>query len=295
MALEELAGVKKYSFMNTIIANEKRCFIENYRKETSNQSKPLSLKPPSVAPPIVAPPSLSFSSPAESLNSFTSQNNCNTIFDHGTTTVGFVYQGGIVLCVDSRGSAGKQILSQTTRKVVPISDYMLSTMAGGAADCTYWDRVLSRESRLHELRHKERMTVNAAAQFICNIAAYYDGMGLMMGMMIAGWSDVGPALCYVDSEGSRADGHIFSVGSGCRLALPILDMGYRYNMSDQDADQMAYRSVYEAAKRDLYTGGIIRLYHVVKGGWFLGGVKDFMELHQEFEHNACLPTRTYIT
>ena len=35
-----------------------------------------------------------------------------------------------------------------------------------------------------------------------------------MGTMIAGWDKKGPGLYYVDSDGTRTDGKVFSVGSG---------------------------------------------------------------------------------
>lgn len=37
--------------------------------------------------------------------------------------------------------------SGTVRKVIEINPYLLGTMAGGAADCMYWERVLSKQCR----------------------------------------------------------------------------------------------------------------------------------------------------
>lgn len=61
------------------------------------------------------------------------------------------------------------------------------TLAGGAADCVYWDRVLSKECRMYELRNRERISVAAASKLMANMAYSYKGMGLSMGMMLAGW------------------------------------------------------------------------------------------------------------
>lgn len=108
-------------------------------------------------------------------------------FDHGTTTLGFRFQGGVLLAVDSRATGGQFIGSQSMKKVVEINDYLLGTLAGGAADCVYWDRVLSKECRLYELRNKERISVAAASKIMANIAHEYKGMGLSMGMMLAGY------------------------------------------------------------------------------------------------------------
>ena len=61
-------------------------------------------------------------------------------FDHGTTTLGFKYQGGVVLAVDSRATGGMYIGSGSVKKIIEINKFLLGTMAGGAADCTYWER-----------------------------------------------------------------------------------------------------------------------------------------------------------
>jgi hypothetical protein len=51
-------------------------------------------------------------------------------FAHGTTTLSFVFQGGIIAAVDSRASMGSFVGSKTTQKVLPINSHVLGTMAG---------------------------------------------------------------------------------------------------------------------------------------------------------------------
>ena len=77
--------------------------------------------------------------------------------------------------------------SGSVKKIIEINDFLLGTMAGGAADCTYWERVLSKQCRLYELRNKERISVAAASKLLVNMVYNYKGMGLSMGVMIAGW------------------------------------------------------------------------------------------------------------
>lgn len=60
-------------------------------------------------------------------------------------------------------------------------------MAGGAADCSFWERELGRQCRLYELRNKERISVGAASKLLANITYAYKGYGLSMGTMITGW------------------------------------------------------------------------------------------------------------
>jgi len=75
--------------------------------------------------------------------------------------------------------------SQTVKKCIEITPYLLGTMAGGAADCMYWERHLGRLCRLYELRNKERITTAAASKLLHNIMYSYKGYGLSMGTMIA--------------------------------------------------------------------------------------------------------------
>ena len=51
---------------------------------------------------------------------------------------------------------------------------------------------------------------------------------LLQGTMIAGWDPHGPGLYYVDSDGQRTKGQIFSVGSGSLYAYGVLDNGYKW-------------------------------------------------------------------
>ena len=59
--------------------------------------------------------------------------NCPIKLAHGTTTLAFRFQGGIIVATDSRATAGNWIASQTVKKVIEINNSLLGTMAGGAA------------------------------------------------------------------------------------------------------------------------------------------------------------------
>lgn len=132
--------------------------------------------------------------------------------------------------------------------------------------------------------------------------------------MVAGWDEAGPGLYYVDSDGQRTRGKLFSVGSGrwapggwrlrtavalragprcrCRAAcsraataatpapqrvLPcpacpsycptptqyslyaygVLDEGYRWDLSVEEAVELGQRSIYHATFRDAASGGTV--------------------------------------
>lgn len=134
MALESICGMDKVPFMKSFGYRTSKQTIEEIRVASSNMDNPLA---------IMAPP---YENPRESVKKLNALSEVQIDFDHGTTTVGFVYQGGIILCVDSRATSGKLIGSQSIHKVVQVNQYIMGTTAGGAADCTYWDRALTRSA-----------------------------------------------------------------------------------------------------------------------------------------------------
>lgn len=182
-------------------------------------------------------------------------------------------------------------------------------MAGGAADCSFWERELGRQCRLFELRNKERISVAAASKILANIVFYYRGYGLSMGTMIAGWDKTGPRLFYVDNDGTHLKGERFSVGSGSTYAYGILDSGYRYDLSVEDAIDLGRRAIYHATHRDAYSGGVVNgkteilklfsfffltffffliqyflVYHIRREGWVKISSDDSFELHQRYQN-----------
>jgi 20S proteasome subunit beta 5 len=204
-------------------------------------------------------------------------------FDKGTTTLAFRYQGGVCVCADSRATGGQYIGSNSVKKIIEINDYLLGTMAGGAADCVYWERVLAERCRIYELRNRERISVAAASKLLANILYNYKGQGLSMGVMIAGWDKKGPGLYYVDNEGNRVPGQLFSVGSGSTYAYGILDAGYDAKMSDEEAYDIGRRAIYHATHRDSYSGGIVRVYAMKETGWQRISEDDCKDLHYRYQ------------
>ena len=152
---------------------------------------------------------------------------------------------------------------------------LLGTMAGGAADCQYWLGYLGMQCRLWELRNKRRVSVAAASKMLANLVYSYKGMGLSMGTMCAGVTKLeGPALYYIDSDGTRLPGNLFCVGSGQTFAYGVLDAEYDYNLKEEDALELGSRAILAATHRDAFSGGYINLYHVKEDGWVKHGFRD---------------------
>ncbi|RQM27750.1 hypothetical protein B5M09_002905 [Aphanomyces astaci] len=207
-------------------------------------------------------------------------------FDKGTTTLAFCFKGGILAAVDSRSTQGPYIASQTVDKINEITPYMLATIAGGAADCQYWQRNLAVQCRMYELRNRHRISIRAASKLIANTCNYYKAYGLSLGMMMMGYDNGEPTLYYVDDEGSRMraskDKPKFSVGSGSTYAYGVLDTHYRWDLEDDEAIKLGLNAIYQATYRDSYSGGLCRVYLFKPDGYRKVQDIDVKELHEMF-------------
>jgi len=204
-------------------------------------------------------------------------------FAKGTTTLAFKFNGGIIVSVDSRSTMGAYVASGTVKKVIEINPFLLGTMAGGAADCSFWERNLGQQCRMYELRNRRRISVAAASKLLANTMNSYKGYGLSMGTMITGWDETGPQLYYVDNDGTRLHGKMFSVGSGSTYAYGVLDTYYREDLTVEEAIDLGKRAIYHATHRDAMSGGINNLYHVTKEGWVKIHAIDVNDLHYQYK------------
>jgi 20S proteasome subunit beta 5 len=190
-------------------------------------------------------------------------------FAHGTTTISFLFQGGIVAAVDSRASIGSFVGSKTTQKVLPVSKYILGTMAGGAADCSYWIRFLRKESKIHEVHDGRAINVARAARILSSILYENRGLDLSVGTMIMGYDDRdGFSIYYIDNTGVKIRGDMFAVGSGSTFALGILDTEERkFDMTEEEAVSLGIKAIRHATLRDAASGGFIGVYLINERGW----------------------------
>lgn len=81
---------------------------------------------------------------------------------------------------------------------------------------------------------------------------------VLSGMMFAGYDKRGANLYYIDSEGTRTPGKVFSVGSGSIFAYGVLDSGYKFDLTNEEARELGRRAIYHATHRDAASGGLVR-------------------------------------
>uniref|UniRef100_A0A3B4D839 Proteasome subunit beta n=1 Tax=Pygocentrus nattereri TaxID=42514 RepID=A0A3B4D839_PYGNA len=184
---------------------------------------------------------------------------------HGTTTLGFVFQGGVIAAADSRSSCAGLVACPESQKIIPVHSHLVSTTSGTSADCALWKRILARELRLYQLRNRRRLSTGGAAKLLSHMLHPFKGTELCVAATLCGWD--GDELYYVCSDGLRLQGELFSVGSGSPYAYSILDGNIHWGLSVDEAVSVAREAVYRATHRDAYSGNNVDLYHVTAKGW----------------------------
>lgn len=76
----------------------------------------------------------------------------------------------------------------------------------------------------------------------------------------------GPRVCYVCSDGLLLRGEIISVGSGSPYAYAVLDDGWRWGMTVDEAVALAREAVFRATHWDAYSGNNVDLFHITALG-----------------------------
>ncbi|XP_060934899.1 proteasome subunit beta type-11-like [Limanda limanda] len=230
---------------------------------------------------------------------------------HGTTTLAFIFQGGLLAAADTRSSCAGYVEGPAAQKILPIHSHMVSTTSGTSADCALWKRILSRELRLYQLRHGRRLSTSGAAKLLSHMLHPFKGTELCVAAILCGWdgekieksvdpslektqssfSSVGgqqhlarekrkgsgPCMFYVCSDGTRLQGNLFSVGSGSPYAISVLDQGVKWELTLDEATSIAREAVYRATHRDAYSGNHVDIYHISSKGWIRRSREDLKE------------------
>uniref|UniRef100_A0A8C5DJJ1 Proteasome subunit beta n=1 Tax=Gouania willdenowi TaxID=441366 RepID=A0A8C5DJJ1_GOUWI len=184
---------------------------------------------------------------------------------HGTTTLAFIFQGGVLAAADTRSSCSGLVACPASQKVLPIHSHLVGTTSGTSADCALWKRILARELRLYQLRHGRRLSTGGAAKLLSHMLHPFKGTELCVAATLCGCS--GPSLVYVCSDGTRLKGTLFSVGSGSPYAYSILDQEVHWGLTVNKAVSVAREAVYRATHRDAYSGNCVDVFHVTSKGW----------------------------
>ena len=173
----------------------------------------------------------------------------------GTTTVGIIYTGGVVLGADKRASMGHIVYEEESEKIYDINGKFAMTNAGNVGDSLTVIRFLKAQAKIYELERDEKMTGKAAANFLSNLLGASRYYPYICQFLVGGFNEK-PELFDVTPYGAMLERKNYAVsGSGTEQALATIDLGYKEGMSEKEATALAVRAVEAGKRRDVYSGG----------------------------------------
>ena len=174
----------------------------------------------------------------------------------GTTIVGLVADGGVVLASDRRASMGGMVSSKRVRKVFEVGDRAGLAFTGAVAGAQALVGRLDREVRLYEVRRGRRMSIDALASLAGSVMRE-ERFGVQH--LLGGVGDDGPRLYGFDAGGGALEHAFAADGSGGPTAYGLLEAEYERGTSLADARSLAARSVASACERDPASGNGLRV------------------------------------
>ena len=174
----------------------------------------------------------------------------------GTTTVGLIYDSGVVLAADQRASMGHIAYDDESEKVYKITNNLAVTNAGNVGDSLTIIRFLKSHARLYELERNEKMTAKAATTFISNILNGNRHYPFIVQLIIGGYNGKAGLFDLTPYGGILERDKFAASGSGTEQALNTLDLGYKKEMTEKEAITLGIKAIESGKRRDLYSGGV---------------------------------------
>jgi proteasome beta subunit len=175
---------------------------------------------------------------------------------HGTTTVALTCSDGVVLCTDTRVTAGYlYIAHRRGKKVHQIDKHVGVTIAGTVAEAQSMIDTLKYYANLYRLENEKPIPIKSLGRISANIFFQNRYYPFIADFLIGGWDDTDGNVIYsVDFFGALTREDAVSTGSGSPVAYGIIEDQYRKDLKVDQVVPIAIQAVNAAIKRNAGTG-----------------------------------------
>ncbi|MFB6490214.1 MAG: archaeal proteasome endopeptidase complex subunit beta [Thermoproteus sp. AZ2] len=184
----------------------------------------------------------------------------------GATAVGIKAADGVVLAAEKRIAYGFYSLSSSGKKVYVVNDRMAIASAGVIADMQTLAKILRVNAKMYELDAKRKPSIAAMAKLLSVIMFSNRVMPFIAEVLVGGYDEEGPHVYVLDPVGSLIEDDYAALGTGAKMAISVLDAGYRRDMTLADARKLAVSAIKAALERDPVSGGGIDIALISKDG-----------------------------
>ncbi|CAL4063670.1 unnamed protein product, partial [Meganyctiphanes norvegica] len=143
----------------------------------------------------------------------------------GTSVVGLIYDGGILLAADSLGSYGSLARFRDVKRVFKVTDKAVLSCSGDIADYQFIKEVIEQKVRDDECGGYNKVLDAGAlhcwlTRVLYNRRSRFDPLWLEC--VVAGYKEGEPFLGYVDKIGTAYEATEVATGFGLHLSIPMI-------------------------------------------------------------------------
>ena len=183
----------------------------------------------------------------------------------GATAVGITFDEGVVFASEKRIAYGNFLVSKSTKKTFPITPKVGATCAGLVADMQLLSLQISALAKIRKMDLKRDVPPNTIAKMMSNMM-YERRFFPLLTQVIVGGVVGEPTIYTLDPLGSVLPDEYAAVGTGAEMALGILDQQYKKELTEDQAVDLAVKSVRAASMRDSASGDNIDVLVMNKDG-----------------------------
>jgi proteasome beta subunit len=184
----------------------------------------------------------------------------------GATTVGVVFQDGVILASEKRISYGYLVVSKGGKKVFKITDSIGAACAGLVSDMQILVREVEAYAKLFSLDVGRPISVRSAAKLMSNLLFERRLAPLITQTIVSGVDEEGSSLYVLDILGSVIPDKYAVVGSGTEIAMGVIEEGYKEGLTMEEAKDLVVRAIKSAISRDIMSGDGIDFLLITKDG-----------------------------
>lgn len=171
----------------------------------------------------------------------------------GATAVGISFNNGVLLASERRVSFGNFVVNKNTKKTFVLTENVGAACAGMIADMNVLARQVAALSKIRKFEIRRDLPTNSVAKLMSVIMFERRYFPLLTQVVVGGY-DVKPQIYTLDPLGSLLPDEYAAVGSGAEMALGVLDAQYTSKMNEEDARNLAIKSIKSSIQRDASSG-----------------------------------------
>ncbi|KAK4542415.1 proteasome core particle subunit beta 2 [Oleoguttula mirabilis] len=171
----------------------------------------------------------------------------------GTTIVGCIYDGGVVIAADTRATSGPIVADKNCEKLHYIAPQIWCAGAGTAADTEFTTALISSNLELHALSTGRKPRVVTVMTMLKQHLFRYQGhIGAYL--VVAGCDPTGNHLFTVHAHGSTDKLPYVTMGSGSLAAMSVFETQWKRDMNRDEAVKLCAEAIQAGIFNDLGSG-----------------------------------------